>query len=146
VEKAIERTEASLDADVQASRKGLLPDYAMIVLGDPKKAVTYKKASMKEGWMKDPNQLNGFAWWCFENKLNLEGAYTLGKKGAELAEPGPDRAMILDTVAEICNAMDDCHQALKIIREAIKEDPNREYYKKQEKRFQELLAAKEGKL
>jgi len=141
----MERTEASSDEMVQDLRRDLLPDYALIVLKDQDKAIAYKKASMPEGWMEKPSQLNSYAWWCFENKLSLPEAYDLAKKGVDLSEPGPDRAMILDTLAEICNAMDDCRQALEIMQQAAADNPNNKHYQKQLKRFEDLVAQKDGK-
>ena len=116
----------------------------MLVLKDSDKALEYKRASMKEDWQEDAGSLNAFAWWCYENNVNLKEAQAMAQKGADLAEPGSEKAQILDTVAEICNARDDCAEALAFIQQAIQEDPDSEYYKKQEKRFQELLAQKNG--
>lgn len=141
----VERTEAATDKDVQELRGEILPDYALVVLKDQDKAIAYKKASLPEGWMDDPGQLNNYAWWCFENKLALDEAYTLAKKGVDLSEPGPDRAMILDTLAEICNAMDDCHQALDIMKQAAADNPGNKHYQKQLERFSALVAEKDGK-
>jgi len=140
----VERTEDSTDETVQMIRADILPDYALVVLKDQDKATAYKKASLPEGWMDDPNQLNNYAWWCFENKLALDEAYTLAKKGVDLSEPGPDRAMILDTLAEICNAMDDCHQALDIMKQAAADNPGNKHYQKQLERFSALVAEKDG--
>jgi thiol-disulfide isomerase/thioredoxin len=146
LEGAVERTEAALSDGIRESRTRLLPDYALYVQKDVNQAIAYKKESLGEGWTESPSRLNSFAWWCFENEDNLEEAYEMARKGVELAEPGSDKAQILDTLAEICNARGDCREALQIIQMAIKEDPNREYFKKQEKRFAELLAAEEGKM
>jgi tetratricopeptide (TPR) repeat protein len=140
IKQAIEATEGSALEDVVKGRKRLLPDYAMIVLKDEKKAVAYKKESLPEGWMEQVDQLNNFAWWCFENKVNLKEAQELAEHGVEISPPGADKAMILDTLAEICNARGDCSEAVVIIQKAIQEDPGKESYKKQLKRFQDLLA------
>jgi len=88
--------------------------------------------------------LNRFAWWCFENKVNLDEAYSMAEKGTQLAKPGKDRAAILDTMAEICNAKDDCPNAIKLTQSAIKEDPKNPHYQEQLKRFQDLAAKQVG--
>jgi thiol-disulfide isomerase/thioredoxin len=106
-------------------------------------AVQLKKETMPEGWMEDAGQLNGFAWWCFENQLNLEEAEKLGRRGVELASPGREKAMVLDTVAEICNLRGDCRDAVTLIELALQEDSENDYYQKQLERFQKLLAASE---
>jgi tetratricopeptide (TPR) repeat protein len=144
VKSAIEGTETTSDPDALTQRKKLLPDYALLVLKDKDKAVAYKKDSLGEGWLERPTDLNRFAWWCFENKVNLGEAYTMAGKGAELAKPGKEKAQILDTMAEICNAKDDCPNAVKLTEQAMQEDPNNKHYKDQLKRFQDL-AAKQGK-
>jgi tetratricopeptide (TPR) repeat protein len=145
LEAAIARTENTTDPDLQESRREILPDYALVVKKDPEKAFAYKKDSLGEGWEENPNQLNSIAWWCFENKIHLDEGYAYAKHGAELADPGADRAMILDTQAEICNAMDDCHQAMEIMKQALAEAPGNARYEKQLKRFSDLVAEKQGK-
>jgi hypothetical protein len=95
--------------------------------------------------MDDPDQLNSFAWWCFENKVNLEEAQELALKGVELAEPGKARAQILDTAAEICNALGNCGRAIELIQVAIGEDADNEYYAEQLARFEKIQSSlKEG--
>lgn len=142
---AVEATEGVTDPDLVAERKGLLVDHALLVLEDKDKAVSLKRAGMPEGWMEDSGALNGFAWWCYENKVNLEEAEALARKGAGLAPPGKEKAMILDTVAEICLARGGCQDAVALSEEALANDPQNDYYKKQLERFQKELAAKTGK-
>ena len=144
VQTAIERTENTADPDAITQRKKLLPDYALLVLKDKEKAVAYKKESLGEGWTDRAGDLNRYAWWCFENKINLDEAYTMAGKGVQIAKPGAEKAQILDTLAELCNVKDDCTSAVKHIELAIKEDPDNKHYKEQLKRFQDL-AAKQGK-
>jgi len=139
---AIERTEGTTDPEVQRLRADILPDYALLVLTDTEKAVGYKKAAMREGWLTDPGQLNGFAWWCFENRLHLEEAQALAQKGVDLAKPGEERAMILDTLAEICNARGDCGEALAVAKRALAESPQGKQYQEQVERFTKLLEEK----
>lgn len=110
------------------------------VTGDVDKAVAAKKASLDEGWEDDADALNGFAWWCFENEVNLEEAQALAMKGVELARPGTQKAMILDTLAEICNARGDCGEALAFIEQAIEEAPDERHYLEQRTRFSAALA------
>jgi thioredoxin-like negative regulator of GroEL len=138
---AIEGTEQTTDPMVAESRGKLLPDYALFISKDEKKAIEYKRASMPEGWDRQPQMLNNFAWWCFENRINLTEAETLARKGVELCAAGPDRANILDTLAEICNATGDCGDAVELIRQAIAEAPENPYFKQQLDRFETLLAS-----
>lgn len=96
---------------------------------------------MTDGWLEDAGKLNGFCWWCFENLVNLEEAEKLSRKSVELAEPGRQKAMNLDTLAEICNALDNCHEALDLIKMAMVEDPESKHYPKQLERFEKILAS-----
>ena len=98
-----------------------------------------KKASLTDGWDEDASELNGFSWWCFEHKINLDEAERLARKGAELAEPGSEKAMILDTVAEIVNLKGNTENAIAITKLAIQESPQRKYYQDQLKRFEKLI-------
>jgi len=79
--------------------------------------------------------LNSFAWWCFENKINLQEAAELGRRGVKLAEPGRGKAMIIDTVAEIENLRGNPREAVKLMEQAVKEDPASDQWKKQLERF-----------
>lgn len=110
----------------------------MYVDEDMDAAVKMKRSTMPEGWMEDPGQLNNFAWWCFENDVNLEEAQQLALKGVELADPGESRAQILDTAAELCNALGNCDEAIEMIRLAIEQSPDSEYYGEQLARFEAI--------
>jgi tetratricopeptide (TPR) repeat protein len=112
--------------------------YALYVEKNKRKAVEIKKASLPEGWQDNAGDLNNFAWWCFENKINLVEADRLGRKGVKLAKPGREKAMILDTVAEIVNLAGFPEESYSLMQQAVKEDPENEYYKKQLERFRKL--------
>lgn len=142
IKAAIERSKDTDDESLQSRRASLLPYYALHVEKDPAKAFDLKKAAMPEGWMDSSDQLNSIAWWCFENKVAITEAHDLAKRGVELAESGQQKAAVLDTQAELCNAMDNCAKAIDLIKLAIKEEPENEYYKEQLVRFEELLAQK----
>ena len=88
-----------------------------------------------EGWEEDPGELNGFAWWCFENRINLEQAEDLARRGVELAPEGEEKAMVLDTLAELVFLRGDENEAVALIRQAIEQSPDNEYYREQMVRF-----------
>ncbi|MCA9726244.1 MAG: thioredoxin family protein [Candidatus Eisenbacteria bacterium] len=140
---AIESTQSSQDPGVLARRESLMPEYMLYVEKNPAKAVELKRAAMREGWMEDAGQLNSYAWWAFENGVDQEEALALARKGIELAAPGRAKAQILDTAAELCNALNNCHESVDLTKLAMAEDPDSEYYKKQLDRFQEILASKD---
>lgn len=137
---AIAREPESVDANTRAQIEiaGLLK-----LTKDFDAAVQAKRKSMPEGWMQSSSELNAFAWWCFENGVNLEEAERLARKGVELATPGKERAMILDTVAEICNARGNCRDAVTLIEQALAESPGDKHYQSQLERFQKILAGGE---
>ena len=113
---------------------------SLVLDEDMDAAVDYKRSHMREGWMEDADQLNSFAWWCFENGVNLEEAQKMALKGVELADAGKQRAMVLDTAAEICNALGNCDEAIALIKQAMEEEPGNEYYGEQLARFEEAAA------
>lgn len=137
---ALEASAGSNDEATKAQRTSLEIAHALLVEKDAEKAVTMKRASMSEGWMDSAGGLNGFAWWCFENNVNLAEAEELARRGIELAPAGKERAMILDTAAEICNARGNCDDAVELIERALSEDPTNEFYQEQLKRFQDIRA------
>ena len=62
--------------------------------------------------------------------------------GARLTTDDGERANILDTAAEICNARGDCSKAVQLIKEAIELDPDKVYFQDQLVRFESLQAAR----
>ncbi|MEJ2055354.1 MAG: tetratricopeptide repeat protein [Calditrichaceae bacterium] len=124
--------------DFQTEKDNINILYIIYIENKPKQGVKLKKESMPEGWQENAGDLNAFSWWCFEHKVNLDEAEKLARKGAELAEPGNEKAMILDTVAEIVNLKGNPQEAVKLTEQAIKESPNRKYYKDQLLRFKKL--------
>lgn len=141
----LERAMASLAATPAESRPSyagrIEVAHALIVEKDADKALRLKRAGLPEGWRDDPSELNSFAWWCFENGVNLEEALELAMRGVELAGSDSDRAEILDTAAEICHALGECDDAIAKIREAIALNPGRDYYQRQLAKFEAAKAA-----
>jgi tetratricopeptide (TPR) repeat protein len=123
------------NAELKTAHVGLLVDKALYIEKDKTKAYKLKYAAMPEGWKEDPAKLNGFAWWAFENQVNLEEAEQIAKEGVKLAPAGADKAMILDTLGEIQFARGKKDEAVKSMEQAVKEHPEKEYYKKQLDRF-----------
>jgi thioredoxin-related protein len=145
LKQAIERTKGIEDEDVQKGRANLMPEYALLVKKNERKAVTLKKELFAQyaepkDWLENANLLNNFAWWCFEMEINLDEAEQFARKGIELAEAGRQKGNILDTLAEICNMKGDCGEAVDYIRLAVAEDPEYDYFQKQLVRFEKLLA------
>jgi len=138
---AFEATRDSENESLARMHTRLAVDHALLVEKAPAKAVELRRELLPEGWKEDPSALNGFAWWCFEGNVNLDEALVLARRGAELAAPGKERAMILDTAAEICNAQGNCDDAVELIRQAVEEAPDTEYYQEQLQRFQDVRAA-----
>lgn len=143
IEAGLKLVSGSDDPDDIESYNDLMVEKSLYVTRDKEAAVKFKKANLPESWMDDAGELNGFAWWCFENLINLEEAEKLARKGTELAKPGREKAMILDTLAEICNMLDNCFEAVKFTKLAIAEDPENEFYGNQLERFEEILASAE---
>ena len=139
LEKALAAT-ANLEGDDERNaRRALEIDAALLIDGDAEKALDLKRQSLPEGWRDDPSQLNGFAWWCFENDLNLAEAFTLAMRGVDLAESDGDRANILDTAAEIAFKRGEAARAVELQERAVALNPDREAFKEKLARFREAL-------
>lgn len=129
------------NADLARARAELEIDHALRIEKNGDRAFELKLASMKDGWKDDASGLNAMAWWCFENNVKLEEAEELARRGVDLAADAGDKANILDTLAEICNARGNCPEAVVYMRQAVELNPEREYFKKQLERFETLAAA-----
>ena len=127
------------DPDLQGRRQWILVEYALIVEQDPEKALALKRDSFPEGWQSDPDALNEFAWWCFENRLNVQEAAELSRRSVELSSPGPEQANYLDTLAELVYLQGDAKGALGLIEQALELNPDSRYLQHQLKRFQDIL-------
>jgi len=101
LKEPVQRLENQPDLISERARNEAEVLNCLFVLKDWKQAVEKKKARLPEGWQENPDQLNNFAWWCFENKINLDEAEALARKAVELTTDSKDKANILDTLAEI---------------------------------------------
>ncbi|MEZ4388143.1 MAG: hypothetical protein R3D98_11305 [Candidatus Krumholzibacteriia bacterium] len=127
--------------DMAEARKDLEIDAALLLENDRPKAMMLKRGTLPEGWYDDPGELNSFAWWCYENNLNLDEALTLALRGAELASSDADRANILDTAAEIAFKQGDTKQAIELETRAVELAPDRDGFKKTLQKFQGTLGS-----
>ncbi len=127
------------DPKMQKMRRRVEIDHALYVEKDPQKAAQLKYDSMPAGWLENADGLNEYAWWCFENKIDLERAEKLARRGVEIATDGSQKAAVLDTAAEICNLRGHPEEAVELARQAIESDPGNAYYQKQLERFQALV-------
>ncbi len=134
LEQAVART-ADVSGALVADRRALLVEHALHVEGDRERAVVLKRQTLPPGWQDDARRLNQFAWWCFENRVNLAEAEELARRGAELATDNEERAQILDTLAEIRLARGNPRGALVAARQAAVADPANADYQRQVDRF-----------
>ncbi len=140
LERAVEGAAGSSDPQEQTTRKELLAEHALYVLRDVGQAIAFKKSSLPAGWEERAADLNSIAWWCVEKRINLPEAEGLARKGVELAAPGKEKAMVLDTLAEICALRGSIAEAIGLTRQAIEQDPASKYYPKQLERFMQMAA------
>jgi len=127
------------DPKLQEYRQKFLVDFALIVDKSSEKALSLKKEFMPWGWQSNPSDLNDFAWWYFENKINLEEAERLSQRSISLSEPGKEQSNYLDTLAELVNLRGDTEEAIELIEKALKMNPESEYLKRQLAKFREIL-------
>jgi tetratricopeptide (TPR) repeat protein len=128
-------TEGQDDEDLKKRRQGFLIAEALMVTGDEELAVRLKRETYPEGWQEDPGKLNAFAWWCFDNEVNLDEAEALARQGVKLTEDDAKKAQILDTLAEIVNLRGNRDDAVLLIEQASALDPDNEHYAEQLSRF-----------
>jgi tetratricopeptide (TPR) repeat protein len=133
-------SEGTDDEELLKDRQKLLISEALLVKNDPELALGLVREGLPEGWEEDAGRLNSFAWWCFENEVNLEEAEMLARKGAELAEDDAQTAQILDTAAEIAYLRGNQSEAVALIQQAIDLDPDSESYGEQLDRFSGSIA------
>jgi len=141
LQSGLDLTSSSDGPDMKRTRAQLMVDFSLLVKHDTATAVEYKKTAMPESWTEDPNQLNEFAWWCFEHKVNLPEAERLSRKSIELAKPGREKANNIDTLAEILNARGKTQEALEFSKKAATEDPSNKYFQEQVARFEKELSS-----
>ena len=131
------------DTRVARTLKGLRVDHALLVEKDAPKAVELRKAMMPEGWLQEARRLNQFAWWCFQNGVNLDEAETLIVQAVDLAGDDGEKARCLDTAAEISLARGRTDEAVARAQRAVELQPERQEYKEQLAKFT-AAAAKKG--
>ena len=139
LQKGLAASASSDDPEIKTIHNLMQVDYNLFVTGDSAKAVQFKKASMNDGWTEDANDLNSFAWWCYENLVNLDEAEKLARKAVNLSEPGKAKAMILDTVAHILKARGNIEEAIKFMEMAVAENPDDEQTSKTLEKFKSEL-------
>jgi len=131
------------DTRVARTLGGLRVDHALLVEKDAPKAIGLRKAMMPEGWLQEARRLNQFAWWCFQNGVNLDEADTLILQAVDLAADDGEKARCLDTAAEIALARGNADEAVARAKRALELQPERGQYKEQLAKF-EAAAAKKG--
>lgn len=135
IDSALAATEDLDDPELESNRRYVLIEQALRITGDKDRALELKREGLPEGWESDAKELNAFAWWCFENELNLEEAESSARLGVELAEADEEKAMIIDTLAEVVYLRGEEAEAVELIQQAIELSPDSDYYKEQLGKF-----------
>lgn len=142
IEAALEASEGNQDQEIAAGRVDLEIALVLIAERDKEKALRLKRASLDEGWQDDPRAVNRFAYWCYENDVNLVEAEELVTRGIEAAADDAMRNRFLNTAAEICNATGRPDEAVTHIKRILETDPDRGYYQRQLARFEQIAREK----
>lgn len=137
---AIDATAGATDEKTVQLRRELLAEQALHIAHEAERAVALKRETLAAGWQDRVSDLNSFAWWCYEGRVNLPEAEELARKAVGLAAAGKEKAMVLDTLAEIVNARGNPQEAATLIQQAMQEAPDDRYYPRQLTRFQKLAA------
>lgn len=118
-------------------------DYALHIEDDTEKALTIRKAGLGEGWENERDKAYTFAKWCLDRKINLEEAERITRRTLDQVFPGRFKAMVLNTLAEICAAQGNYKEAFRVIALAVRENPENDYYEEQFERFRQLMNEQE---
>lgn len=139
LERALAATAGATGEEQIAARRTLEIDGALLLDNDAEKAVFLKRDSMPEGWRDDSGQLNAFAWWCAEHEVNLDEAYELAMRAADLASSDRDRANVLDTAATVAFTQGKIDHAIELQEKAVALAPESDALKSTLARFQAAL-------
>lgn len=123
------------EGEWEVKRQRFLLNFTVEVEKDHEQALRYKRAFLPANWQDDPEQINAFAWWCFENRLNLPEAEHLSRRAVGMVADGSTKANYLDTLAELVNLRGDRVEALALVEEALVLDPSSSYLREQQVRF-----------
>jgi tetratricopeptide (TPR) repeat protein len=84
------------------------------------------------------SDLNGFAWRMTQLEKYLEEALTKAKQAVDMVadEDAQTRAQIMDTEAEVLWKLGRNEEAIAIMEQCIKLQPDDDYYKQQKKKFE----------
>lgn len=135
LKKALAATADSDDPELQRAWKFLRVDEALLIDHDKDEALRRRRAMMPDDWRDDPDVVNEFAWWCFQNDVNLDEAYDLALKAAEKNDDPTKKANILDTAAEIAFKRGDRDRAVELETRAVALAPGRKGLEKNLERF-----------
>ena len=67
LEPALKAVQAADDSSLTGMENTLAVEYALKIEKDPAHAARLRYEAMPPGWQEDPQQLNRYAWWCFEH-------------------------------------------------------------------------------
>ncbi len=140
LEAALRATDGRDDPRARRIHADLAVTHALYIEGDKAKALELKRGALPEKWQEDPDALNRFAWWCFDVGVNLEEAEALARKGVELATADDQKAELLDTAAAICGARGNAREAVRLEKQAVALQPDREEFRQQLARLRQASA------
>ena len=142
IEAGLQASQGVEDEEVAAGRIELEISHALIATKDKAKALELKKSTLDADWREDLRTVNRFAYWCFQNEVNLEEARQLVADGIEKAEDDAMRNRFLNTAAELAHLDGRPGDAVAYVKRILETDPERGYFQRQLVRFEEALAAR----
>lgn len=103
-------------------------EYALYADRDTSLAIDIKKNSLGGDWTKKPDKFYNFAKWCAVRKINLDEAEYYTRKAVKRAKGDEFSAKVRDTLAEIAYARGDLDEAIYLMEEVIRLNPEEEKY------------------
>ena len=133
-----------LAADYERYRRQLAVDEALLIRRDRTLALRLRRENLSPDWMQDTSEVHRFAWWCYENDLNLAEAYRLTVAAAAAVAGDADRASILNTGAALAFKLGDLQQAVAHQQEVVALSPARERYQTALRKYEAAHATAAG--
>lgn len=128
LQAGIDAAQRSRNQRDQKSLVDLRAEYALYAGKDTAAAVDIKRSSLGEGWTGKPDVFYDFSKWCAERKINLQEAEYYTRKALKLAQGDEFQAKVMDTLAEIIFAKGDVAEAISIMEQVIRLNPEEESY------------------
>ncbi len=125
---AMEAASNAVTEDEKRKHPILTADYALYVVGDTAKAISIYQKSLGDSWQQDPKQFFTYADWLMKRGIRLDDAERYARAAVPHASEGSLRAHVYVTLSAILEKKGEMEEAVRMMEEAIRQDPDHEGY------------------